>query len=421
MFRNILRGFARSYHFRTYHTPNKAGISIDKKGIFVASIFSAGVFVATGISLTSNVTLCEEETKPMYFRMLGNTGLQVSIFSFGFFANFGAKDDLKGNDGIEGAKACLRMARNAGINLFDNAETYGSPQGEAERIFGIAIKQLQEEDPIKWRRSELLITTKIFWGNSGVNEKGLSRKHIHEGMTASLNRLQLEYVDLVFCHRPDPLTPTETVVRAMTDIVRSGKATAWGTSEWSAAQIVEAVWIARTYGLEPPSFEQPQYNMFCRERVEKEYAPLYEPPYNIGTTIWSPLAFGLLTGKYNETVPEGSRAASPVYGWLLTRLKEWKAEGKIDKVKLLSEYAEKRFNCTVGQLAIAWCAKNSRVSTVLLGATKPDQLKENLDAIRIAEQLTEKDMEDIENILNNKPLPYMTQSVRPIAKLEDKR
>jgi aryl-alcohol dehydrogenase-like predicted oxidoreductase len=192
----------------------------------------------------------------------------------------------------------------AGINFFDNAETYGKPPGEAERIMGEAIRQLQEEDPALWRRSDIVVTTKLFWGGPGVNERGLSRKHIKEGMAASLKNLQMDYVDVVFCHRPDPSTPTEQVVRNMTELVRSGQAHAWGTSEWSAQQITEAVWMARAYGLEPPCVEQPQYNMFHRERFETEYAPLYQHPYNIGTTIWSPLASGLLTGKYNDSVPE---------------------------------------------------------------------------------------------------------------------
>jgi voltage-dependent potassium channel beta subunit len=363
-----------------------------------------------------------EPVKPnMYFRVLGNTGIQVSILSYGFWATFGAKSDLKEQDGIDAAKACLRVARDGGINLFDNAEVYGTPFGEAERIMGIAIKQLQEEDPIKWRRSDIVITTKIFWGGNGVNEKGLSRKHIKEGTAASLARLQLDYVDLLFCHRPDPLTPTETIVRAMTEVVRSGKAFAWGTSEWSAQQITEAVWIARSYGLEPPQLEQPQYHMFERERFEKEYWPIFQQPYNIGTTIWSPLAFGLLTGKYNDSIPDGSRAADPSYAWLQAKLTEWHADGKIAKVKELSTYASEKFNCSVGQLAIAWCVKNTHVSTVLLGATKPEQLVENLGAIAVAEKLTDDDLAAIDKILNNKPKVYDgygSGSLRVITKLE---
>lgn len=188
----------------------------------------------------------------MYYRMLGNTGLKVSVLSYGFWATFGMKSDLKSNEGVDMAKQCLRVARDAGINLFDNAEVYA--EGQAEVIMGEAIRQLQLEDPVKWRRSDLIITTKIFWGGKGPNEGGLSRKHVIEGTDAALKRLQMSYVDLIFCHRPDPLTPTETVVRAMTDVVRSGRATAWGTSEWSAQQITEAIWIARTYGESVASF-----------------------------------------------------------------------------------------------------------------------------------------------------------------------
>eukprot|EP00466_Bigelowiella_natans_P001912 jgi/Bigna1/89898/estExt_fgenesh1_pg.C_570093 len=225
---------------------------------------SAGLSVAAAVaafgvqSAGKNLAVAEEKTNKMAYRMLGNSGLQVSVLAYGFWATFGDKNDLKGDSGVDMAKKCLRAARKGGVNLFDNAEGYGS--GRAERIMG--------EDPALWRRSDILITTKIFWGGRGVNELGLSRKHIVEGLDAACKRLQTEYVDLVFCHRPDPLTPTETVVRAMTDAVRSGKATAWGTSEWSAQQITEAVWIARQYGLEPPMFEQPQYHMFWRERLE---------------------------------------------------------------------------------------------------------------------------------------------------------
>jgi voltage-dependent potassium channel beta subunit len=334
----------------------RLGFTLSRGGMNKFSKSVAGAVAGCaliGMALSSTSATCTEEPAKMYYRMLGNTGLQVSVLSYGFWATFGPKSDLSDQAGIDMAKDCLRVARNAGVNLFDNAEAYGNPNGEAERIMGTSIKQLQQEDPAKWRRSDLVITTKIFWGADGVNENGLSRKHILEGMDASLKRLQMDYVDLVFCHRYDPLTPTETVVRAMTDIVRSGKATAWGTSEWSAQQITEAVWIAKMYGLEPPQFEQPQYNMFHRERFEKEYQPLYTAPYNIGTTIWSPLASGLLTGKYNTDIPKGSRANDESYAWLQNTVLKWRKDGKIDKVTQLAALAHDKYNCSVGQLAIA--------------------------------------------------------------------
>jgi voltage-dependent potassium channel beta subunit len=352
----------------------------------------------------SESVICKDEKMPM--RMLGNTGLQVSVLSYGFWATFGAKGDLMKQEGIDKAKACLTTARDNGVNLFDNAEVYGTPFGEAERIMGEAIHQLQKENPEKWRRSDILITTKMFWGGSGVNERGLSRKHIMEGMAKSLKNLQVDYVDLVFCHRPDPFTPTETVVRAMTDLVRSGKATAWGTSEWSAQQITEAIWLAKAYGLEPPQFEQPQYHMFHRERFEQEYHPLYSAPYKLGTTIWSPLASGLLTGKYNDEIPEGSRLTAEGYGWLADVLQKWQKEGKIDKVRTLTNYAKTEFECSVAQLALAWCIKNPNVSTVLLGATKSSQLEENFGALRVARLLTDAHMEQIETIIGSKPTKY---------------
>jgi voltage-dependent potassium channel beta subunit len=308
-------------------------------------------------------------------------------------------------EGIDNAKKILTIARDGGINLFDNAETYGNPMGEAERIFGQAYKELSEEDADKWRRTDVLITTKIFWGGTGLNERGLSRKHIMEGMEASLKRLQLEYVDLVFCHRPDSLTPTETVVRAMTDVVRSGKAMAWGTSEWPAQKITEAYWIAKMEGLEPPQFEQPQYNLFHRDRVEKEFSPMYERPYNIGLTTWSPLASGLLTGKYNDTsnIPEDSRAKQQGYTWLEGIIEQWEKEGKLEKVKELTEYANTKLDCTMADLALAWCVKNPHVSCVLLGATKTHQIEANLKALEVVEKLTDEHLEALEKILDNKP------------------
>ncbi len=342
----------------------------------------------------------------MYYRMLGNTGLQVSVLSYGFWATYGVKDDLNADAGVEMAKRCLSLARKAGVNLFDNAEAYGNPAGEAERIMGEALIQLAAEDPEAWRRSDILITTKIFWGGPGVNEKGLSRKHIMEGLDAAIERLQVDYVDLVFCHRPDPFTPTETVVRAMTDAVRSGMATAWGTSEWSAQQLTEAVWIARTFGLEPPQYEQPQYNMLHRERVETEYAPLYQAPYRLGLTIWSPLCSGLLTGKYNEGIPAGSRATQSGYEWLIRLFDAQREKGAIERIKALTAFAKDTFDASMTQLALAWCVKNPNVTTVLLGATTTEQLEENLGALSVVERMTDAHMADIEAILDNAPTPY---------------
>lgn len=345
-------------------------------------------------------------TPSMPHRMLGNTGLQVSVLSFGFWATFGVKEGLTEAQGVQRAKEVLAAARRGGVNLFDNAEVYGTPRGAAEEVMGRAIAELAAEDPAAWRRSDYLVTTKIFWGGDGVNEKGLSRKHVLEGLRAALGRLRVEYVDLVFCHRPDPYTPTETVVRAMTDAVRGGLATAWGTSEWSAQQLTEAYWLARTLGLEPPQFEQPQYNMFHRQRFEQEYHPLYAAPYRLGTTIWSPLMSGILTGKYNDAIPAGSRLATPGYEWLQGMLERHRGAGVIDKVRQLTALAEGELGCSMTQLALAWCVKNPNVSTVLLGATRPAQVEENLGAIEVARRLTDAQLARIEEILGNKPEAY---------------
>ena len=300
----------------------------------------------------------------------------------------------------------MSLARENGINLFDNAETYGIPVGEAEKIMGEAMFQLRKEKSEIWKRSEILVSTKIFWGGTGVNERGLSRKHINEGLDASLKRLQLDYVDLLFCHRPDPFTPTETIVRSMTDIVRSGRATTWGTSEWSAQQITEAYWIATMQGLEPPQFEQPQYNMLKRERVETEYHPIYKHPYEIGTTIWSPLASGILTSKYNDEIPKGSRMTQKGYEHLIDRLDKFKGDGIISKLREIEDYALSNFECSITKLALAWCIKNKNVSTVLLGVTKVNQLEENISCLEIVDKITNEHMSNIDKILENKPEPY---------------
>jgi len=352
----------------------------------------------------------------MIFRVLGNTGMPVSVLSYGFWASHGDKTDASTEDAVEVAMKCMRVAREGGVNFFDNAEGYGRAPGDAEIVFGKALKRLQDEDPHLWRRSDLMVSTKIFFGGGGAkfggqNEFGLSRKHVMEGLDASLKRMNLEYVDIVFCHRFDPLTGTESIVRHMTDTVRSGRAMSWGTSEWSAQRITEAYWIAKQGGLEPPMAEQPQFNLFHRDRVENEYAALYQQPYNIGTTIWSPLASGLLTGKYDEGVPKGSRLDQKRYAWLQKTLKKWGKDGSLEKAKRLEKLAQQQLKCSLAQLAIAWCVKKG-ATTVLLGASKLEQIQHNFEALDVFEQLTADHMESIEKILMNKP-PKHEPIMRP--------
>jgi len=248
-----------------------------------------------------------------------------------------------------------------------------------------------------WRREDLVVSTKIFWGGSGPNDTGLSHKHIIEGTNSALRRLQLDYVDLIFCHRPDPNTPIEETVRAMDIVIKQGKAFYWGTSEWSAAEIMRADAVARQYNLTPPSMEQPQYNMFTRERFEKEFAPLYSE-LGYGTTIWSPLASGLLTGKYNQGIPAGSRAATKGYEWLQREI----TPEKIDKVQQLQLIADE-LGCTLAQLGLAWCLTNPNVSTVITGASRAEQATENMKALEIAPMLTPEILERIEGVLGNRP------------------
>lgn len=335
-----------------------------------------------------------EQKVVMPYRLLGNTGLRVSVLSFGSWATFGVKAEL------DACKECMKMAYDAGVNFFDNAEAYGTKRGDSELIMGQLFKEFG------WERSSYVLATKLFWGGDGVNEKGLSRKHIIEGMNKSLQRLQTDYVDLIFAHRPDVMTTTEEVVRAFSHLVNTGKALYWGTSEWSSQQITEAFWIARVYNLVPPVMEQPEYNMFTRERFEKEYAPLYRSPYGIGTTIWSPLNSGILTGKYNDGIPEGSRLAQTGYGFLNDRFQKVK-DDRIPKVKALAELATE-LGCTLPQLAVAWCIKNPNVSTCILGASKPSQLQDNLGALSVLPKLTDAVMQRIETILGNKPAAVLT-------------
>ncbi|MCB1151248.1 aldo/keto reductase [bacterium] len=325
----------------------------------------------------------------MEYRRLGRSGLKVSALSFGAWVTFDDQLD------VDAALACMAAAYERGCNFFDNAEVYAN--GKAEEIMGAAIAKAG------WKRSDLVLSTKIFWGGKGPNDRGLSRKHILEGADAALARLRTDYVDLIFCHRPDIETPIEETVWAMHHVVSQGKAHYWGTSEWSAAQIRQAHDIARREHLIPPTMEQPQYNMLVRDRVEREYASLYED-IGLGTTIWSPLASGILTGKYNQGIPEGSRLSLDNYQWLRPQLESEEGARKVQKVRMLQPVADD-LGCTLAQLAIAWCLTNDDVSTVITGASRPEQVAENFEALDVAAKLTPEVLEEIEGILENRPEP----------------
>jgi len=320
----------------------------------------------------------------MKYRRLGSAGIKLSELSLGAWVTYG------GQVGEDVALKCMSAAYEAGAIFFDNAEAYA--HGNAEIVMGNVIKKLG------WRREDIVVSSKVFWGGQGPNDQGLSRKHIYEACRNSLKRLQLDYVDLFFCHRPDPNTPIEESVRAMNELIQQGRILYWGTSEWSAADIMRAYSIAREHDLTPPTMEQPQYNMLHRDRVEKEYLPLYRE-IGLGTTIWSPLASGLLSGKYNNGVPAGSRATVKGYEWL----REYVITPQnLEKVKKLQPIAEE-LNCTLAQLSLAWCLKNPNVSTVITGASKPEQVVENMQADAVVESLSSDVMEKIEGILGNKP------------------
>jgi voltage-dependent potassium channel beta subunit len=320
----------------------------------------------------------------MEYRRLGRAGVKVSELSLGAWVTYG------GQVGEDVALKCMSAAHDAGVNFFDNAEAYAD--GNAEIVMGNVIKKMG------WRRESLVISSKVFWGGEGPNDKGLSRKHILEACNNSLRRLQVDYLDLFFCHRPDPNTPIEETVRAMDDLIHQGKISYWGTSEWSAADIMRAHALAREHHLTPPQMEQPQYNMFHRDRVEKEYAPLYRE-IGLGTTVWSPLASGLLTGKYNEGVPPGSRLTLKGYEWLRDYVI---TPERIEKVRQLQSVAAD-VGCMMAQLGLAWCLKNPNVSTVITGASRPEQVNENMKALDVVPKLTPSVMDRIEEVLGNKP------------------
>ena len=320
----------------------------------------------------------------MEYRRLGKSGLKVSVFSFGSWVTFSNQLNEKA------ATELMEYAYDNGINFFDNAEIYAN--GNSEIIMGKILKKTG------WSRDTYILSSKVFWGGEKPTQIGLSRKHITDGCHAALKRLQVEYIDLFFCHRPDPETPIEETVRAMDVLIQQGKVLYWGTSEWEAEQITEAYEIAEKFNLTPPTMEQPEYNLFNRGKIEKDYLSLYKE-YGLGTTIWSPLASGLLTGKYNHGFPSNSRVYVKGYEWLKEQFESDETIQKIGKVKELQPIAE-RLEISLTQLALGYCLKNPNVSTIILGASKKEQLKENLGTLSIVDKITDSTIKDINKVLD---------------------
>ena len=325
----------------------------------------------------------------MEYRKLGKSGLQLSALSFGSWVSFSKQVNDKA------AEELMGIAYDNGVNFFDNAEVYAL--GESEKMMGRVLKKK------KWDRTSFVVSSKAFWGWRGKdnkpNQSGCSRKHLIEACNEALQRLQVDYLDLYFCHRPDKNTPIEETVWAMNHLIQQGKILYWGTSEWSGVEIMEAHRVAQHYRLIGPTMEQPQYNLFEREKIDKEYLDIFRTA-GMGTTIWSPLASGLLSGKYNDDIPKGSRFALEGFDWLKDR---WMGDDKIKKVKKLAELANK-LDITTASLSIAWCLKNPNVSTVILGATKKQQLLANLKSLEVLPKLTAEVMEKIETIMKTKPV-----------------
>lgn len=321
----------------------------------------------------------------MNYRRLGKSGLQISAFSFGSWVTFKNQLDQKK------ARELMAFAYDQGVNFFDNAEVYGN--GDAEKLMGNVIRELA------WTRDSYCISSKVFWGGEKPTQKGLSRKHVIDACHAALQRFQTDYLDLYYCHRPDPNTPIEETVQAMNDLIVQGKVLYWGTSEWTAPQLTQAYRIANERFLIAPTMEQPQYNMFHREKMEKELLPLFEA-FSLGTTTYSPLASGLLTGKYNDAMPEGTRLSLPAFAHLKASLQTPDGMQKLEKARQLSDFA-KKMDTTLSKLALAWCLKNPNVSSVILGASSMEQLKENLEAWPVVAQLTDESMSQIDTILSS--------------------
>lgn len=318
---------------------------------------------------------------------MGNTGLWISSLSFGSWVTYKNQVDQNLSDEL------LAMAYDHGINFFDNAEVYA--KGDSEVLMGQSIKNLG------WSRDSFCVSSKVFWGGDLPTQRGLNRKHIFDACHAALDRLQVDYLDLFFCHRPDFSTPVEETVRAMSDLVSQGKVMYWGTSEWPADRIVQAHMVAKGSNLVAPAMEQCQYNMFHRDRLEREYHQIFND-LGMGTTIWSPLASGLLTGKYAQGIPKNARANIENLKWFKTLIESEEGKIKIAKVEKLRELAES-VDTSVACLALAWCLTNKNVSTVILGASKKEQLEENLKALDVVPKFTRELITDIEGILNNRP------------------
>ena len=323
----------------------------------------------------------------MEYRRLGKSGLKVSEFSFGSWVTFAKQVD------VAPAKEIMAAAYDAGVNFFDNAEGYEA--GNSELVMGQAIAELG------WSRDSYVVSSKVFFGGSKPNTRGLSAKHVTEACHAALKRLRVEHLDLYFCHRPDIDTPIEETVRAMHNLITQGKVLYWGTSEWGAQAITEAHGVARAQGLTPPVMEQPQYNLFERQKVEADYAPIYDT-FGLGTTIWSPLASGILTGKYNDSIPQDSRMNLAGYEWLKERLAKPEGKAQLAKTRALGALAEK-IGMALTHLALLWCLANPRVSTVILGASRVSQVTDNIAALDHKAKLTPEVMAEIEAIMANKP------------------
>lgn len=325
----------------------------------------------------------------MIYRNLGKSGLQLSVLSFGSWVSFSKQINDKR------AEELMSYAYDQGVNFFDNAEVYAL--GESENMMGRVLKKK------KWDRSSFCVSSKVYFGWRGEqnkpNQKGLSRKHITEACHEAIQRLQVDYLDLYLCHRPDKSTPIEETVLAMNTLIQQGKILYWGTSEWSGVEIMEAHRVAAEYRVIGPSVEQPQYNLFERQKIENEYLQIFKT-VGLGTTIWSPLATGLLSGKYNEGMPKGARLGMKGFEWLAER---WLDKSKLDKVKKLSVLA-KDLRISLPQLSVAWCIQNPNVSTAILGATKKEQLVDTLQAIEVLPKLTKEVNEKIEKIMGTKPI-----------------